>query len=270
MHSGWIGSNRRKSIPNSHGDFPAIQPGTLFVFNRSSSTEGEENSFAAAINWFFSSRPRNIYLDYYTYFIPERFENDTVGVFDGTPKTRSHLIGRFTARQEHITAIEIDPRNCIRVLYPGLDEKDGHLTGLLQSAAQYSTTPNDLTAPEVATNQELQRMFGKPPDHDWCWIYQQADSLRQHANWQSIAFLADQINPEEYRKDWQKFTIFIEAYAYTGQTAKAANLTRALNEFPPSDKILYCLKTKNWLEQLSPEADFLQEINQGRKQLNCK
>ena len=162
MLSVWIGSSKKKSIPSFPGDFPAIQPGTLFVFNRSSSTEGEENSFAAAINWFFSSRPRDIRLDYYTYFIPERFANDTQGVFEGTPKTRGHLIGRFTARQEQITAIEIDPRNCIRVLYPGLDEKDGHLTELLQTAAQYSTTPTNLTASEVATNQELQHMFGKP------------------------------------------------------------------------------------------------------------
>ncbi len=250
--------------------FPSIPPGTLFVFNRSSSTEGEENSFAAAINWFFSSRPKDINLDYYTYYIPERFEYDTQGVFEGTPKTRGHLIGRFTSRQEQIIAIEIDPRNCIRVLYPGLDERDGHLTELLQTASQYSTTPNNLTTPGVATNQELQHMFGNPLDHDWCWAYQRADYLRQLGDWQTISKLADEINPDEYRKDWQKLNVFIESYAHTSQTAKAADLTRALNQFPPSDKNFYCLTTKNWLDELSPADEFLQEINLGRKQLKCK
>jgi hypothetical protein len=242
----------------------------MFVFNKPPSTEGEENSLSASLNWFFSTKKGELQLDYYGYYIPERFAFDTEGVFGGTPKTRGHLIGSFTASQDKIVAIEVDPRNCIRVLYPGADEIDPHLTELQRFVAKYSNPIPTRKGIQPGAEDALQRMFGEPLVENWCAIYQQADFLHQYGYWQEITKLAEKINPLEYQKDWQKLTVFIEAYAQTGQNEQAAELLRDLHQFPPAEKKVYCEITQNWMDALQPDGDFLTELNAGRKLFKCK
>lgn len=249
--------------------FEGFTPGTLFSFSKSPSTEGEENSFSAAINWLFSKSEGKRELDYYGYFIPERFDYGTQGIFDGDPFTSGHLVGPFTATRDKIVAIEIDPRNCIRVLYPGLDESDPHLSDINRQTAQYSNPSAVQAEARLDTYDQLVKMFGPELEHGWCWMYQRADRMRQQGDWQGIAQLAQDIQPQEYARDWQKLALFVEAFAHIGNQNRAAELLQVMNSFPPEEKVVYCRMTTAWLTDMDPTGKFLDEINHGRKSMKC-
>lgn len=249
--------------------FEGIRPGSLFVLSQSPSSEGEENALSAEMSWFFSPGKDSTDLDYYGYFIPERFYHDNQQIFDGQHAPKGHHIGAFTATLDQLVSIQTDSRNCLRVLYPEVDELNPHLTELTRQMAKYSSPAAITGQPQVDTLTILTDMFGKEPIPDWCKLYQQADLLRQQNDWDGITRLAANLNPREYYQDWQKLSLFVEAYARMGQPDQAAELVQEMNSIPPKEQAVYCHLTSTWLTVLDPTGSFLEEINQGRNKLKC-
>jgi hypothetical protein len=249
--------------------FQGIKPGTTFVVTRPPTTQGEENSMSAEWNWFFSPKNPNSEVDFYGYFISEKFFSDNPNFLAGDKVDKGHLIGSFTATQDQLVSLQVDSRNCIRVLYPGVDSLNPHINDLAAHMAEFSH-PERVTVPDRADSlAQLQATFGSEPEHNWCWLYQQADLLRQQGDWQKLAALAKDLNPADFKHDWQMLMPFVEGYALSGSPDKASKLLREVNKMQPRDMAVYCQITSTWLTSLNPQAEFLAEIDSGRTRANC-
>lgn len=254
--------------------FGQIKPGTLFIFSESPTSEGEENSFSAEMNWIFSPTKADKNLDYYGYFIEEKFDQDNPGMLDGQPVLKGHHIGDFTASAEQIVTVYIDKRNCIRVLYPRYDTLRGQYNSFTRQMAAFSNPSaaedkSEIMDDAITPREMLSSTFGAPAQPDWCQFYQQADMLRQKNDWSGIAEISDQINPLDFLQDWQKLTLFVEANARAGRSDRAAELLHEIDSQTPTDKTMYCAITSDWIDTLSPSGKFLEEITRGRRRFKC-
>ena len=68
-------------------------------------------------------------------------------------------------------------------------------------------------------------IFGKEPQHDWCYYYEKASLAEQQEDWQSILTLADQADANGQRADdWLEWLPFLHADVFTGNFDKADGL----------------------------------------------
>jgi len=87
-------------------------------------------------------------------------------------------------------------------------------------------------------------IFGKEPEHNWCFYFQQADFASQLGKWDSVAALGDQANRLQFSpEDRSEWIPFLKAYAITGkadqlkQTAKRIVGDKFLRQEPLSPEI---------------------------------
>lgn len=249
--------------------FGGIQSGTMFIVNQSPSSEGEENTLAAEINWFFSPKKSGPDIDYFAYFIPEHFASDNPGLLDGQQVYKGHHIGAFTASRDQIVAVYIDSRNCLRVLYPGIDTLNPRLNDFLVEMTPYSHPEAAITPEQADTAQLLTEMFGSQTEQGWCRLYQQADRMRVNQDWEGIAAISSQIDPADFNQDWQKLALFIEADARTGDMPGAARLLKEVSPVATKNRELFCKLSDPWLHELQPQGEFKDQLHLSRTRAQC-
>jgi hypothetical protein len=92
-------------------------------------------------------------------------------------------------------------------------------------AASSSKIENVITAVDFAT--PPQYIYGREPEHDWCYYFQKADLAAQVGDWEKAASLGDEaielsLSPED-RVEWMPF---LKAYAMTGNTEGLQGLAK--------------------------------------------
>jgi hypothetical protein len=77
-------------------------------------------------------------------------------------------------------------------------------------------------------------LFGKEPQHGWCYFYEKAELARQRGDWAAAAALGDESARLGFAPaDAFEWLPFIEAYARTGNLDEAARLSRLALETDP-------------------------------------
>jgi hypothetical protein len=98
-------------------------------------------------------------------------------------------------------------------------------------------------------------IFGKEPEHNWCFYFQKADFASQLGKWDDIVALGDEANrlafsPED-RVEWLPF---LKAYAITGKAEQLMQTAKRI----VGDKFLRqqtCDMLTNIQEPLTPEVE---------------
>ncbi len=76
-------------------------------------------------------------------------------------------------------------------------------------------------------------IFGKEPQHEWCYYFEKAALARQKGDWAEAARLGDMAAREGYRPlDRVEWFPFLQAYAYTGNIERVDEIIRILMEEP--------------------------------------
>ncbi len=119
--------------------------------------------------------------------------------------------------------------NCLWVLGPR-DSEDPYLPDSTRSALPLSdfSLIGDHQDDMVYPNEKI---FGKEPEHTWCYYYQKASLARQIEDWKTIVELADEAREKGYSLQTSQanspheWLPFIEAYAHLGDLEKAGEIT---------------------------------------------
>jgi hypothetical protein len=243
---------------------PDLPAGTTIIADRLPSRHGEENSQSAALNLIYSEAPVPGRVDYYIYFIPERIEFADVLFETGVTLNIPHRIGNFTGTSDQVIGLHLDERNCIRTFHPVLDGSKSELPPFFRRLARKTTTSviplssNQRVLPEV--------IFGREPEHDWCYLFQQADIARQSGKWAVAVEYADRIlSMDEMITDQGKYALFVEAYARTGRWDRVEDIITDLRKQSRQNQKWLCvlvtylesLNLPGGLDHLPPLVDYL-------------
>jgi len=119
-----------------------------------------------------------------------------------------------------IVAFPMD-ESCLHVLDGRQVELPGYSgDGIVTDVAPYSRIDQiDVAhAPAIVPRQ----IFGREPDHDWCYYYQKMNLARQIGDWQGVGQLADEAQSLDLRpEDYSEWVPALEAYATLGEVKKA-------------------------------------------------
>ena len=111
--------------------------------------------------------------------------------------------------------------SCLHVLDGRLVELPGYSgDGIVTDVAPYSRI--DQIDPGHAPPVVPQEIFGREPEHGWCYYYQKMTLARQRGDWQEVAQLADEAQSLDLRpQDYSEWLPALQAYASLGETKPA-------------------------------------------------
>jgi len=111
--------------------------------------------------------------------------------------------------------------SCLHVLDGRQVELPGYAgDGIVTDVAHFSRIDqiNVDHAPATVPRQ----IFGREPEHNWCYYYQKMNLARQKGDWQAVARLADEAQANDLRpEDYSEWVPALEAYASLGEVKKA-------------------------------------------------
>ena len=111
--------------------------------------------------------------------------------------------------------------SCLHVLDGRQVELPGYSgDGIVTDVAPYSRIDQIDVAHVPAT--VPRQIFGREPEHGWCYFYQKMTLARQKGDWQAVMQLADEAQSLDLRPgDYSEWLPALEAYATLGETKKA-------------------------------------------------
>ncbi|MBX3003685.1 MAG: hypothetical protein KF828_06980 [Anaerolineales bacterium] len=122
---------------------------------------------------------------------------------------------------------------CLRVLNADQIELSTQDDPLVALAAPYSMI-GQVQAEGAADERMFARLFGPAQaTQDWCYVYQKADLARQQGDWAAVAAYGQQAAAAELAPaDAIEWMPFVQAYAYQGELAQAAELAERIGTTP--------------------------------------
>jgi hypothetical protein len=134
---------------------------------------------------------------------------------------------RFSAEAGDSLAIYYEPEEgrCLWVLSQD-DLYNPDIPEILEEVLPVSDPGRISASPAAATSPPVE-VFGKEPEHAWCYYYQKAELARQQGNWQQVVELAKQAEAQDLKPASPHERLpLIEAYARTGGWEQALDHTR--------------------------------------------
>jgi hypothetical protein len=122
---------------------------------------------------------------------------------------------------------------CVRIIdgnAPELSPSDADRLKLIAPRSRLDAVIVDGESPTPPAN-----IFGKEPEHGWCYFYQKADLARQRGEWEKIPVLLDQaLDGGYYPNDSLEWMPFLQAAAVQDDVKQVREMTKILT----ADKIL--------------------------------
>ena len=156
------------------------------------------------------------------------FDGIEADLANGTRETRK--MRSVSVPRDYSTALLVTKptlNSCAHVVNGQRLELPPEEESRIRAIAPYSRT--DLILTDAAPVQPPAEVFGREPEHDWCYYYQKIDLARQTGDWAAAAKLADEAMAQgysaAYRSEWLPL---IEAYVNVGELDKARELAQKI------------------------------------------
>jgi hypothetical protein len=239
---------------------PALQPGTAIIsFEQPSLSVTHYADAGYAINVLYHYQTQDGALPYWMFPRQRHFDYQPN---DGFQIGQRQLT--FTGNTSKAIAVLHQEKNaCLRVLDP-IYADDPFLNG--RDVLMNVTNPSFII-PDPAAPPPDPEIFGREPQHDWCYYFQKADLARQTGDWKQVVALYKEAQDKGFAPSLgTEYIPFIEAYAQTGDWKNASKLTRLAEKTNAGQKKILC---NNWsrLSQL-PSAD-VSVVEQVKQSLSC-
>lgn len=250
---------------------PGMKPGTAIMTNQLPITYESDFQLSAPLNWIYAADQRlhPNRLDYLLIATEVRLGHPTLpSLAPSQPINKAYRTALFKGSTSDAIVISYAPYSCVKVLDEAYYDKENFPKYMGDSLSQMIANSDltriitDAPQPDLAPS-----LFGKEPEHSWCYFYEKADLERQSGRWDQARNLLDNAISKGYGpQDPLEWLFLIETYARTGSLHKAES---ASNKLLSDDPYLRPNLCKIW-ERVSFQiqdpaeksgiADYLNEI----------
>jgi hypothetical protein len=114
-----------------------------------------------------------------------------------------------------------------------------------------------------------QDVFGREPEHGWCYYFQKADLARELKQWDRAAAFWDEAAARGFEPSFAaEYLPFIESSLRTGDWERAVEMTRKASETKDMEQLL-CANWSRILKELPGSAEKDAHWNAVKNQLGC-
>lgn len=210
---------------------PGLREGTTLAVNYPAIEYGEDYEIVSGpANWIYYPESINQSPVVHHVSAISLTTNDVLDVFVGKLSVkrtvRSHI---FTIDYGNVLVMsQPTADSCVHVLdprWPDLSISENEAFILISPKSKIENVLTDPAPPVV-----LETVFGREPEHGWCYYYQKADFARQQGDWDDIAKLGGQVAKLElYPNDQIEWMPFLQAYALLGDKDQVKQISTRIN-----------------------------------------
>jgi hypothetical protein len=227
--------NQRQLFWQLSWRIPALKPGTLITTDELPLTYVTDQSLTAPLNWIYSPQIKPYDLPFMFAYTKARIGSEMLpGLKPGLPISSKFRTMNYTSNTDNIVVIYQEYPGCVRIMDPAYSNKVT-LPGanyMLLDAIPLSNLDQIITdAPQPALPQSL---FGKEPQHSWCYYFEKAELARQTGQWKEVVSLGDEAYQNGFSASLPvENLVFIEAYAQNACLYDAIQLTQKVASDKP-------------------------------------
>lgn len=215
---------------------PDLQPGTI-IFTQQMPLDYETDlSMTAPLNWIYApDYERGDPLAFALLYTEKRLGGVTLPNIEAdTVITIPYRTVTFTGSPADSITVYVPERGCLRVLDPVFANEEVYAkqSNWLRMTIPLSDPARiliDAPAPRMPGS-----LFGKEPEHTWCYYYEKAELARQGGDWVTVSALGEEARQLGFSaKEALEWLPFIEAHARMENFAEAARLARLALDMEP-------------------------------------
>ena len=247
---------------------PYIQPGTAII------SDGEIFQFVGiystsmGISLLYPPQEKSHEVPYWFFSMGRGLYTKIDELIDGTPMEGSLRNYSFDGNSKNYLLVYLPGDNqCLKILTPN-DIADTDIPDLLRKVIPTS----NIDRIEKKFDREWsppRSIFGKEPEHDWCYYFEKAELASQYHDWDEVIHLYEIAEQEGYRpSEIKEFLPLLDAYLRTTRIDKAYQLSIQMKRLSDKSDDNIC---RVWLRNIETQNDTdmnaaYEKINE---QLNC-
>lgn len=247
---------------------PYIQPGTAII------SDGEifqfvgiySTSMGISLLYPPSEKPREV--PYWFYSLGRGLYTKTDELIAGIPMDGSLRNYSFMGNSKNSLLIYLPANNqCLKTLTPN-DRFDTDIPDLLRKVIPIS----NIDRIEKKFDKEWsppKSIFGKEPEHTWCYYFEKAELAGQYDDWDEVIRLYKVAEQEGYRpSEINEFLPLLDAYLHSNSIDKAYRLSVQMKRLSDKSDDNIC---RVWLRNIETqnETDMNATYEKINKQLSC-
>ena len=223
----WIAVQQSRFYWQIHWRAPSLKPDTAILSDGELFPYVGTYSTGAALNLLYP-QPSDASTLGYWFFDLDRdvYPRDVSRLDQGIDLEANFRSFSFSGSSRDSLVINYEPEEgrCLWVLSPSSAGK-ASLSERTQEAIPASNL-NRIGAEPAADGYPPPLVFGKEPEHNWCYFFQKAELAREISDWQTIARLGNEVEKRDLEPgDPHEWWPFIEGYAHVGRWERAQELT---------------------------------------------
>ena len=266
----WDWVNQKRFFWQLYWRAPELEPGTTVFSDGSIFSFAGEYPTAFAINAFYGSENNVTELPYWFIELDSGFHRDPDAYLSGINLSKSLRNYSFLGNSLHSIVLDFNPDSgsCLWIL----DERDRinlSMPGLTWEALPLSDLDR-IHSDRSSILFPSKAIFGREPDHTWCYYYQNATAARHNGDWEGVLQIKDVVDELGYgpnnRLEWIPF---IDAYARLGRWAEAGELTLSAYERAPIARKTFCTLWDSFSEMDLDSAPASNSIDAVIRTLGC-
>jgi len=234
---------------------PAMQPGTILITSQMPMLYESDYQLTSPLNWIYSPIQSSNQLNFAILSMDRRLGGDKLpSLVPGQTIHFDYRTTAFTGSTSDMIALYAPLQSCLKVLDPVYYDQTAQLTrfiGPIADTISYSNISRiKVDSPQPNLPPEL---FGREPEHTWCYYYEKADLARQNDDWNLARQLLDEAKSKGYNpQDPLEWLIVIDTLARTGRPDDAHVFSLNLANNSPQTISSIC---KIWKRILTDDQD---------------
>lgn len=223
-------SNQQELFWQMSWRMPALREGTAVLAYDLPIQYASDLQLTAPLNWMYAPGFQGHRLPHALLFLKTRFTVSELR--PNVPITLPYRTARFDGNTSNVIVVFKEAEGCLRVLDPVYNSAET-VTGANPYLLRAIPLSNpEMILAEAPSPQMEENIFGSEPPHNWCWVYEKAESSRQSGDWNEIIRLYRKAQTDGLAPNLPvEYLPFIEAFAREGDMDAALALTNlALKE----------------------------------------
>jgi len=206
---------------------PTLEPGTVIMTHELPLRYETDMGLTAPLNWIYAPEYQHGDLPYALLYTRTRLDGVSLPDLEtGQPISLEYRTVSFNGSTSQAITIIVPPNACLHVLdsvYAGGDTYERQPRFLRDAIplSDPSLIITDAKSPAMPRS-----LFGKEPQHTWCYYYAKAELARQVGDWKRVVELGNEARSKGFVPgDALEWLPFIEGYVVTGDYQSAHDLS---------------------------------------------
>ena len=208
---------------------PSLQENTTILSNMLNFDYESSDVISMALNLQYPSA-EELKIPLFQFYLPERVGTALLP----TIEPDISLAGRryyelFQGNTSQSIIVDFQYPSCFKVLDPEIDIYNPNIDSLSKEALFLSNTTLISKSVKQINQKQVENIFGKAPQPNWCYFFEKADLARQFNDWYELKEISTEvIDRELFPRDNREWFPFIEGYAHNYDWDSAVALSRSI------------------------------------------